>query len=88
MVKLKTDKAELESIYPTEPMEFVVEETGEIILLSHILDDALAAHEMKPEYDRMKANQGKVLEYLNSVSGMHFKDYEIIKEIKAILGGE
>jgi len=66
MVKLKTDKAELNKA--GEAYDYAYEndtegnwdkfdealDTTDDELVKDLIDDALAAHEMKPEYDRMK----------------------------------
>jgi len=103
MVKLNTDKAELEKI-----VQGLLERPGWYddqadIAADKLVDavhDALAAHEMKPEYDRMKANIEKMLvemgKTLEAIQQYHEDDEEFCENIekdfdrlKAILeGGE
>jgi len=85
MSTLKTNKAELKSFYPTEPMEFVVEKTGEVVLLSHILNDALAAHTMKAKIDEVSAME---ISHDISPGNCFGTANNLLKQIKAVLGGK
>jgi len=89
MDKLKTNKEALELHRPFVVAGIYQKEKcwdADINAYLAAIDDALAAHEMKPEYDRMKAKIAEVM-------AMEEKDVTVwdepmLKEIKAILGGE
>jgi len=91
MVKLKTEDQE----YIKYLMEQLPSYLGPVPgPFEDVFDDALAAREMKPEYDRMKAKIAEIMAMkpkTNNVTTDAFDGYEnngwnkALKEIKAIL---
>jgi len=93
MVKLKTDEQHLETFRRLQ--DEIFDDYGQISPdeVWACVKDSLAAHEMKPEYDRMKANIDKVLAMQeppvdlndNEDCCYHNGFCNALKEIKAIL---